>query len=87
MHIIPNDIKPFQERENDIILFQKYADSDHSKQGKQLLSLLEGTNKKIKQLYYGNYKREDEFLLAKNSKFITIIPFSDFFIYILFPFL
>ena len=74
---IPNDIKPFQERENDIILFQKYADSDHSKQGKQLLSLLEGTNKKIKQLYYGNYKREDEFLLAKNSKFIIYFSFYD----------
>ena len=69
---LPNDIKPFQERENDIILFQKYADSDHRKQGTQLLSLLKETNKKIKQLNYGNYKREDEFLLANNSKFITI---------------
>ena len=69
---LPNDIKPFQERENDIILFQKYADSDHRKQGEQLLSLLKGTNKKIKQLNYGNYKREDEFLLANNTKFIKI---------------
>ena len=74
---LPNDIKPFQERENDIILFQKYADSDHSKQGQQLLSLLKGTNKKIKQLNYGNYKREDEFILANNSKFIIYFSFYD----------
>ena len=74
---LPNVIKPFQERENDIILFQKYADSDHSKQGKQLLSLLKGTNKKIKQLNYGNYTREDELLLANNSKFIIYFSFYD----------
>jgi len=76
-YILPNDIKPFQERENDIILFQKYADSDHSKQGIQLLSLLKKTNKKIKQINYGNYKREDEFLLANNSKFIIYFSFYD----------
>ena len=74
---LPNDIKPFQERENVIILFQKYADSDHRKQGKQLLSLLKKTNKKIKQLNYGNYKREDEFILANNSKFIIYFSFYD----------
>jgi hypothetical protein len=74
---LPNNIKPFQERENDIILFQKYADSDHRKQGTQLLSLLKETNKKIKQLNYGNYKREDEFLLANNSKFIIYFSFYD----------
>ena len=74
---LPNDIKPFQERENDIILFQKYADSDHRKQGKQLLSLLKGTNKKIKQLNYGNYTRDDELRLANNSKFIIYFSFYD----------
>ena len=74
---LPNDIKPFQEREIDIILFQKYADSDHSKQGDQLMSLLKGTKKKITQLNYGNYKREDEFILANNSKFIIYFSFYD----------
>ena len=76
-YILPNDIKPFQERENDIILFQKYKDSNHRKQGEQLLSLLKGTNKKIKLINYGHYKREDEFLLANNSKFIIYFSFYD----------
>ena len=74
---LPNDIKPFQEREIDIILFQKYADSDHSKQGDQLMSLLKEKKKKITQLNYGNYKREDEFILANNSKFIIYFSFYD----------
>ena len=76
-YILPNDIKPFQERENDIILFQKYDDSNRRKQGEQLLSLLKGTNKKIKQINYRHYKMEDEFLLANNSKFIIYFSFYD----------
>ena len=41
------------------------------------MSLLKGTNKKIKQLNYGNYTREDELLLANNSKFIIYFSFYD----------
>ena len=74
---LPNDIKPFQEREYDIIFYEKYADYNHHKQGEQLLSLLNGTNKKIQKLRYRNYKIEDEFNLAKNSKFILYFSFYD----------
>ena len=76
-YFLPNDIKPFKEREYDIIFYQKYADSNHHKQGEQLLSLLNGTNKKIKQLNYGSYKREEEFYLINNSKFIIYFSFYD----------
>ena len=41
------------------------------------MSLLKKANKKIKQLNYGNYKREDEFILANNSKFIIYFSFYD----------
>ena len=58
-----------------MILFQKYDDSNRRNQGEQLLSLLKGTNKKIKQINYRHYKMEDEFLLANNSKFIIVFLF------------
>ena len=76
-HILSNDIKPFKEREYDIIFYGKYMDSDRSKQGNQLVSLLKGANKKIEQLNYRNYKIKDEYNLANNSKFIIYFSFYD----------
>ena len=38
---------------------------------------MNGVNKKIQQLNYRNYKGEDEFNLANNSKFIIYFSFYD----------
>ncbi|OUM57159.1 hypothetical protein PIROE2DRAFT_17928 [Piromyces sp. E2] len=45
-NIKPDKVKSFDERTNDIILFEKYPDVDRSKQGEELNKLLEKSNKK-----------------------------------------
>lgn len=76
-YMMPKNIKTFQERKIDIILYEKYADLKRHQQGKQLYELLNNTDKKIERLIYGNYKQDYEFYLAENSKFIIYFSFYD----------
>ena len=73
----PKDIKTFQERSIDIILYEKYPDSDRRMQGKQLLELLNSTGKKIESLVSGNYTRDTELILASDAKFVIHFSFYD----------
>ena len=73
----PKDIKPFKERSIDIILYEKYPDSDRRMQGKQLLELLNSTGKKIESLVSGNYTRDTELILASDAKFVIHFSFYD----------
>jgi hypothetical protein len=52
-NIKPKDINPFDKRKIDILFFEKYRNSDHSKQGTQLINLFYNTSKKIERLKYG----------------------------------
>ena len=72
-----DNVKSFEERDIDIIFFEKYADTDRSKQGEKLFELLNKTSKKIVRMKYGSYKKEDMIEYAKNSKFIIYYSFYD----------
>ena len=74
---MPNNIKPFEKRKIDIILFEKYPDSNRRRQGEQLFNLLNSTKKRIERIFYGNYRKSEIFNLANNSKFIIYFSFYD----------
>ena len=76
-YFMPKDIKPFNERSIDFILYEKYPDSDRKIQGKQLFELLKSTNKRIEKLVRGNYTRDTEFILARDTKFVIHFSFYD----------
>jgi len=76
-YVMPKDIKPFNERNIDIILFEKYADSYHGNQGVQLFNLLKSTNKTIQIIRYGYFRKNHLLSLANNSKFVIYFSFYD----------
>ena len=76
-YFLPKDIKPFNERNIDIILYEKYPDLNRREQGKQLFELLKETNKRIEILKRGNYTRDTEFNLACDTKFVIYFSFYD----------
>ena len=76
-YIMPKDIKPFEDRKIDIILYEKYADSDRTRQGIQLYNFLKNTSKTIERLEYSKYNIDYELKLANNSKFIIYFSFYD----------
>ena len=61
---MPKDIKPFKDRKIDIILYEKYADSNRTRQGNQLYNLLKDTDKTIERLVYSKYNIEYALKLA-----------------------
>ena len=73
----PTNIKSFDNRTIDILFFEKYADLNRKKQGLQLLNLLKNTNKKVKQLKYGYYTKNQMKELANDSKFLIYFSFFD----------
>lgn len=75
--IMPKDIKPFKDRKIDIILYEKYADSNRARQGAQLYNLLKNTDRAIERLVYGKYNFTSSLKLANNSKFIIYFSFYD----------
>ena len=66
----PKYINSFNERTNDIIFFEKYADINRTKQAHQLLDLFKNTKLKIERLVYGYYTEKQMKDLAKISKYI-----------------
>ena len=76
-HKLPKYIKTFKEREIDIILYEKYADHNHKKQGRELYNLLRSTNKRVEILEYGHYSQQYELQLANNTKFLIYFSFYD----------
>jgi len=73
----PKNIKSFNNRTIDILFFEKYADLNRRQQGKQLLNLLKNTRKKVQQLKYGYYTKNQMEKLANNSKFLIYFSFFD----------
>lgn len=73
----PKYVKPFNNREIDIIFFEKYGDLNRSRQAIDLLKLFKRNNLVIKTLQYGNYTKEQMIELANNSKFIVYFSFFD----------
>lgn len=73
----PKLINAFNQRKIDIIFFEKYMDSNHFKQGNELMSYLNKTNKTIVNIKYGNYDHKTIKSLANNSKFIIYFSFFD----------
>ena len=73
----PKYINSFNERTNDIIFFEKYADINRTKQAHQLLDLFKNTTFKIERLVYGNYTEKQMKDLAKISKYIIYFSFYD----------
>ena len=74
---MPKYIKPFEEREIDILFFEKFADSDRSEQSHKLKNLFNSTGKKLINLKYGNYTKEQMFEISNNSKFVIYFSFYD----------
>ena len=73
----PKSVKSFNQRKIDIIFYEKYADLNHQKQGKELMSLLKQTKYKIVSIMYGNYTKKMIKQLANDSKFIIYFSFYD----------
>lgn len=73
----PGNIKNFNNRAIDILFFEKYMDLNRKKQGEQLLNLLNNTNKKVINMKYGNYTRNQMRQLANDSKFLIYFSFFD----------
>ena len=69
-------INPFENRTNDIILFEKFPDSNRRKEAKKLFNLLI-TKKKVTSLIYGNYTYKQMTELAYNSKYVIYFSFYD----------
>ena len=74
---MPKDIKSFRTRNVDIILFEKYPDANHRKQGKKLYDLFQNINKTIISMKYGNFTRNSLILLSSDSKFVIYFSFYD----------
>ena len=72
----PKIIKPFENRTNDIILFEKFPDSNRRKEAVKLFNLFK-TKKKVTRLIYGNYTYKQMTELAYNSKYIIYFSFYD----------
>ena len=76
-NLYPKTVNSFNQRKIDIIFFEKYADLNHRKQGKELLSLLKQTKNKIVSICYGKYNKKMIKQLANDSKFIIYFSFYD----------
>ena len=72
----PNIINPFEKRTNDIILFEKFPDSNRKKEAAKLFDLF-NSKKKVTRLIYGNYTYKQMTELAYNSKYIIYFSFYD----------
>ena len=73
----PKIIKKFNTRKIDILFFEKYADLNRQKQGKELLYLLKKANIKTIPIMYGKYNKKIIKQLANDSKFIIYFSFFD----------
>ena len=73
----PNETLSFQERNIDIILYEKYADFNHADQAKDLFNLFKEKNKTIEKLHSGFYRRSHLKNLASKSKFVIYFSFYD----------
>ena len=73
----PKSIKSFEDRKIDILFFQKYADLNRRKQGKELLNLINNTSKKVVSIRYGTYNKKFINKIALDSKFIIYFSFFD----------
>ena len=76
-YLLPKEIKTFTERRVDIILFEKYADYYHGHQGSQLYYLFKNSNKTIRKLRYGTFRKNTLISLANDAKFIIYFSFYD----------
>ena len=72
----PKIIKPFENRTNDIILFEKFPDSNRRKEAAKLFNLFKA-KKKVTRLIYGNYTYKQMTELAYNSKYVIYFSFYD----------
>lgn len=76
----PEKVKPWGERNYDVIFFEKYADEDHSKQGAELYEELSKAGLKITRLSYsGEYQYTHDHMkeVANDSRFIVYFSFWD----------
>ena len=74
----PKYIKPFNNRNIDILFFEKYTRLERSRQATQLIDIFRNfSHKNIVKLIYGKYKKKEMEILANNSKFIIYFSFYD----------
>lgn len=71
-----SNILKWENRKFDFLIYIKYSDSNHKKEGKLLINSLNATNKVIT-FTYGFYNTEDLLEYAKNSKIVIYFSFYD----------
>lgn len=83
-NFVPHKIKPFYKRKWDVILYEKYSDSDRKKDGSSLYNLLLSANLSIKRLSYRGsvegapgYNNSVLMETANDSRFIVYYSFWD----------
>lgn len=71
-----NDILPFDKRNNDYLIYLKYADLNRRKEGELLINELKRNNKIII-IEYGYYNYEEMINYSKISKYLIYFSFYD----------
>lgn len=82
--VAPTTIKPWKDREIDVILFEKYADIDRKQQGLQIYEMLKAANLKVVRVGVNQDRntspesiRQSHYDAASNAKFIIYFSFWD----------
>ena len=76
-YILPEKVKPFDERTIDLLFYEKFPDSNRREQSEKLVKLFIDNGKKLIRLKYGNYTKNQMLELSNNSKFIIYFSFYD----------
>lgn len=76
-YILPKIVKPFDERQIDILFFEKFPDSNRRQQSEKLVKLFNDSGKKLIRMKYGNYTKDQMLELSNNTKFIIYFSFYD----------
>lgn len=76
-YIMPKKIKSFEERQIDILFYEKFADSNRGNQSYELKCLFNSSGKKLVNLKYGSYNKKQICEISNNSKFVIYFSFYD----------
>lgn len=79
-NLLPTEIKPWDEREHDVIMYEKYADLDRGEEGWVLYKMLIAANLSVLRMSYrgrDGYTKEKMMNYANNTKFIIYFSFYD----------
>ena len=76
-YVMPKNIKPFKDRQIDLLFFEKFKDLNRRKQAEKLVNLFTNNGYNLLRMKYGSYTKTQMFELSNKSKFIIYFSFYD----------